>query len=835
MANDVTILPLIQRRNPEREFDILKQIGSGTYGEVYKARIVKTGEIVALKIIKIEPGEDFNIIQQEIAILSDCKHANIVGYSGSYLRQHRLWIAMEYCGGGSLQDIYHATNGLNELQIAFVCREILKGLGYLHERNKIHRDIKGANILLTDDGDVKLADFGIAAQLTQTLLMKRKSFIGTPYWMAPEVAAVERKGGYNQQCDIWAVGITAVELAETQPPMFDLHPMRALYLMTKRNFKSPSLQHKNKWSENFHDFLRHALLKEPRRRPPAVELLKHEFVNRPALCSALMISLIKVLEAPPPKAKTPVYDDDTEDDEEKSLGNRKNFRRISSVKNQARIEKQQSEADMREFNFPAPVRSDQNTQPMPAWLANAAEENYRPKIQRISSVPLPNNEEPTAGGAEYFDPDTEQQQQPSPPPLSHAPPLPPKSRATRSEEPPSPVDPQHIYGNVDQPPVPPRGARVTQPVPHAHQQPSVPPLPPRARATENSHQLSRRKKVSESSERKAYFSKIFNGCPLHLNCASSWTHPVTKLQYILLGAEEGLFSLLVTNNPDPVMEQVSSRACHWLRVVESALIWLSGHSRYISMTNLILLFQTDAQKASLQMRNKQHTAKIPDSKGCLNCCISRNPFSDQRYLVAAVPRGILLMQWYQPKHAFMHVMLFECQLPQPLNMVECFVKVDEEYPIVCFGVKDGPNDSVIFDTLNLNSQASWFTDKPEGKPVNILCLQQLEKDTIFIGMERYAKFVDRHGQLKSSTLQASQLVFEKKSDHMVYLSNCVLSFHKHGMQGKSLVTQQVTAEVADGSKVFHLLGSHGTIVIETRPKDDPSAPSNIYILVSEEH
>ncbi|TRY99058.1 hypothetical protein DNTS_022304, partial [Danionella cerebrum] len=170
-------------------------------------------------------GEDFAVVQQEIIMMKDCKHSNIVAYFGSYLRRDKLWICMEYCGGGSLQDIYHVTGPLSESQIAYVTRETLQGLYYLHNKGKMHRDIKGANILLTDNGYVKLADFGVSAQITATLA-KRKSFIGTPYWMAPEVAAVERKGGYNHLCDIWAVGITAIELAELQPPMFDLHPMR---------------------------------------------------------------------------------------------------------------------------------------------------------------------------------------------------------------------------------------------------------------------------------------------------------------------------------------------------------------------------------------------------------------------------------------------------------------------------------------------------------------------------------------------------------------------------------------------------------------------------------
>lgn len=149
-------------------------------------------------------GDDFGIIQQEILMMKDCRHPNIIAYYGSYLRRDKLWICMEYCGGGSLQDIYHSktesnvinfisksfivlvTGPLGEQQIAYMCRETLLGLSYLHSMGKMHRDIKGANILLTESGDVKLADFGVSAQITATI-NKRKSFIGTPYWMAPEV------------------------------------------------------------------------------------------------------------------------------------------------------------------------------------------------------------------------------------------------------------------------------------------------------------------------------------------------------------------------------------------------------------------------------------------------------------------------------------------------------------------------------------------------------------------------------------------------------------------------------------------------------------------------
>uniref|UniRef100_A0A3B3ZY30 Protein kinase domain-containing protein n=1 Tax=Periophthalmus magnuspinnatus TaxID=409849 RepID=A0A3B3ZY30_9GOBI len=221
------------------------------------------------------------------------------GHKGAlWLFREKLWICMEYCGGGSLQDIYHVTGPLSELQIAYVSRETLQGLGYLHTKGKMHRDIKVIlSFLVTQLFLCISADFGVAAKITATIA-KRKSFIGTPYWMAPEVAAVEKNGGYNQLCDIWAVGITSIELAELQPPMFDLHPMRALFLMSKSSFQPPKLKDKNKWSAAFHNFVKVSLTKNPKKRPTAEKLLSHVFVAQTGLTRRLAVDLLDKMNNP---------------------------------------------------------------------------------------------------------------------------------------------------------------------------------------------------------------------------------------------------------------------------------------------------------------------------------------------------------------------------------------------------------------------------------------------------------------------------------------------------------------------------------------------------------
>ncbi|XP_068088254.1 mitogen-activated protein kinase kinase kinase kinase 3 isoform X1 [Hyperolius riggenbachi] len=912
----------LSRRNPQEDFELIQRIGSGTYGDVYKARNVNTGELAAIKVIKLEPvcivqkdnrssipdeeqalyytGEDFAVVQQEIIMMKDCKHTNIVAYFGSYLRRDKLWICMEFCGGGSLQDIYHVTGPLSEQQIAYVSRETLQGLYYLHNKGKMHRDIKGANILLTDNGHVKLADFGVSAQITATIA-KRKSFIGTPYWMAPEVAAVERKGGYNQLCDIWAVGITSIELAELQPPMFDLHPMRALFLMTKSNFQPPKLKDKMKWSNSFHHFVKMALTKNPKKRPTAEKLLQHPFVTQP-LNRTLAIELLDKVNNPDHSS----YHDFDDDDPEPAVVVP---HRIHSTSRSVREEKTRSEINFGQVKFDPPLRKE--TEPHHDLLdrddfLDSTDEIYYTARSNLD-LQLDYGQGPQTG---YFlggnksllksveeelhqrghvahleddeDGDDDESKHSTIKPKV-PPPLPPKPKSVFIPQETSASEDDN-QGTIKRCPISESPARPSSYVPPRPPPPRLPHKPgflgnglgsiqvngdrDSSLSQQADNRTSKSLSVPIRKEKKdlpkpisnglpptpkvhmgACFSKVFNGCPLRIHCATSWINPETRDQYLIFGAEEGIYTLNLNELHETSMEQLLPRRCTWMYVMNNCLLSISGKASQLYSHNLPGLFDYARQMQKLPVAIPAHklpdrilprkfavSAKIPDTKFCQKCCVVRNPYTSHKYLCGALQSSIILLEWVEQMQKFMLIKHIDFPLPCPLMVMEMLVVPEHEYPLVCVSVSKGTdfNQVVKFENVNPNSTSSWFTesDSPQADVVHVT---QLERDTILVCLDRCIKIVNLQGRLKSSRKLSAELTFDFQIESIVCLQDSVLAFWKHGMQGRSFRSNEITQEISDNSRIFRLLGSDRVVVLESRPTDNPTANSNLYILAGHEN
>ncbi|XP_073478164.1 uncharacterized protein [Aquarana catesbeiana] len=270
---------LTRDNNPEQTWEILSELGDGAYGKVYKVHHKETEALAAVKILEISSEEALEDHISEINILGQCQHPNVLRLIEADFWDRQLWIMVEFCAGGALDAVMiELGHGLSENQIRVVCLQTLQGLQYLHSHKIIHRDLKAGNILLTQHGDIRLADFGVSAVNNQ-VLQRRSSFIGTPYWMAPEVVTCEtcKDAPYDYKADVWSLGVTLIELAETQPPNHEMNPTRVLLKILKS--QPPSLKYRHLWSPDFMNFLHKCLQRNPQDRSSATDLLEHPFVS----------------------------------------------------------------------------------------------------------------------------------------------------------------------------------------------------------------------------------------------------------------------------------------------------------------------------------------------------------------------------------------------------------------------------------------------------------------------------------------------------------------------------------------------------------------------------
>uniref|UniRef100_A0A1A9UR29 CNH domain-containing protein n=1 Tax=Glossina austeni TaxID=7395 RepID=A0A1A9UR29_GLOAU len=392
----------------------------------------------------------------------------------------------------------------------------------------------------------------------------------------------------------------------------------------------------------------------------------------------------------------------------------------------------------------------------------------------------------------------------------------------------------------------------------------------------------------------ACFSKIFNGCPLRIHCTASWIHPETRDQHLLIGAEEGIFNLNMNELHDAAIDQLFPRRTTWLYVIKDVLMSLSGKSCQLYRHDLVALHSKQTHRFSVHMnkiperlvpRKFALTTKVPDTKGCTQCCVTRNPYNGYKYLCGATPNGIFLMQWYDPLNKFM--LLKQCEWPTTsilggghgcvqnghTPVFEMIITPELEYPIVCTGVRKALNGCLKLELINMNSGidckldfgttiliryiffiylslgASWFhsedleydamaTMVPRRDLLKVVKVHQVEKDAILVCYGNVIQVVTLQGNPKQHKKMISQLNFDFNVDSIVCLPDSVLAFHKNGMQGKSLRNGEITQEIKDMSRTYRLLGSDKVVALESQLLRTGSLGSeeghDLYILAGHE-
>jgi serine/threonine protein kinase len=279
---------LVEKDDPKKLFKEIKQIGEGASGTVFLAIHLPTNSNVALKKIDTTNAQNMKLILAEITNMKKNKHPNIINFYGAYMSKPNICVAMELMDGGCLTDLVTGEYRMKESEIAWVSKECLRALAYMHNAGTLHRDIKSDNVLMNARGEVKLADFGYVAQLTKGQ-DKRNSVVGTPYWMAPELV---RGQPYGAKVDVWSLGIMCIEMVEGEPPYLELPPIRALFMIATNG--TPELQNPERLSDTFKDFLLQALTVDVESRASALQLLQHPFISKACTAADFAKTLKKV-------------------------------------------------------------------------------------------------------------------------------------------------------------------------------------------------------------------------------------------------------------------------------------------------------------------------------------------------------------------------------------------------------------------------------------------------------------------------------------------------------------------------------------------------------------
>ncbi|KAL1483876.1 hypothetical protein MTO96_032898 [Rhipicephalus appendiculatus] len=638
--------------------------------------------------------------------------------------------------------------------------------------------------------------------------------------------------------------------------------------MSKSGFKPPQLKDKVKWSQNFHHFVKVALTKNPKKRPTAERLLMHPFLNGDHLTKRLARELLEKVNNPHNNYNDLDPDDEgilyNVPQRIASQRSARTAERPHSELNMDNVSFEQRVftelGDSTNQNAPvhngqgnnhydlatAWMERDTETEEIQRSLLDIVDEELRHRghTERLSDRDLKYSQQATlpmdkADSAEPW---------PSGPPhenghgghnsrgdgsaardgtleaIATTARLPATSYAMLETDilGDSPEDHNAREGSVT-PTGTLEGPGAAEEEPLSETEAPTrdaagrPEAPPRKKEKRRSHlvpNLPMQKPVSNGLpptpkvHMGACFSKVFNGCPLKILCSTSWIHPETRDQHILFGCEEGIYTLNLNEIHDSCVDQIFPRRTSWMFVIKDVLMSLSGKNQQLYRHDLAALHARAGQRFGLPVgrlperlvpRRYAATTKVADTKGCI--------------------RGVFLMQWYNPLAKFMLLKQFECMVPARLSVFEMIITPDLDYPILCVGVRKGYDSQLKLDTIDLNSSACWFgynededsdgleTMVPRHELLHVVHVTQIDRDTVLVCYDNQVKLLDLEGQLKPSDVQPAELHFDFTVEYIVCLTDCVLAFHKHGMQGRSFLNNEVVQEISDSTRTFRVLGS----------------------------